>query len=397
MIAERPCPGCEGREVRALFSQRFARVEGLSIHGGYEVVTCARCGACFADGLPPQRAFDAYYRDASKYEGHHPGAPIPAHDAARFEADADDFARYIPRADATIYEIGCANGGLLAALKRRGFAHVEGLDPSPLSARIAREQHDVEVATGSFFSAPGGARRFDVVVLVGVLEHLVDVTTALRSTLAALAPGGTLIVEVPDAQAFGRRPEAPFQEFSVEHVSYFTAATLDALMRAHGLSSVATFPSDRLLANGEPYGQIVGVYRAPASPRADVGELVHVDDAERALEAYVARCTAAERPILAAVERLAARSEPFLVWGTGTLTLRLLATSALGRAPIEAFVDSNPHYQGHTLDGRPILSPDAAVRSRRPIVVSTVGHAQGILDQLARLGATNPVVRLVDA
>ena len=41
----------------------------------------------------------------------------------------------------TFLDIGCANGTLLGALRRRGFANVQGVDPSLASATAARAHH----------------------------------------------------------------------------------------------------------------------------------------------------------------------------------------------------------------------------------------------------------------
>src|SRR5437870_2937983 len=85
LVKKRCCPVCGFDRKRHLFTQAFERVEGIHLLDGYDVVACEHCGACFADEVPPQSVFDAYYRDLSKYEYQHRGGEGSTFDALRFE------------------------------------------------------------------------------------------------------------------------------------------------------------------------------------------------------------------------------------------------------------------------------------------------------------------------
>src|SRR5262249_57546269 len=81
-----------------------------------------------------------------------------------------------------------------------------------------------------------GAGRLDVVTAFQVLEHVPDPVAAARRMLDWLAPGGLLIVEVPNAGGLGARLfggawaglELP------RHLSHFTPATLEAVIEKGG-------------------------------------------------------------------------------------------------------------------------------------------------------------------
>jgi hypothetical protein len=47
----RPCPVCGALERRSLFKQSFEPLAGVGFLSGYDVVTCSRCGLCFADEI----------------------------------------------------------------------------------------------------------------------------------------------------------------------------------------------------------------------------------------------------------------------------------------------------------------------------------------------------------
>ena len=84
-----------------------------------------------------------------------------------------------------------------------------------------------------------------------------------------------------------------------------------------------------------------------------------------------------------------------IVWGTGQLTLKLLAETPLGEARIVAFVDSNPINQGRLLRGVPILAPDAIRSMAQPILVASTLHQDEIVAVIReRMKLTNPLILL---
>src|ERR671938_427678 len=181
-VPVRPCPVCGGTAHKQLFRQEFAAVERASALAGYDVVVCTACGCGFADRIPEQAVFDAYYREMSKYEYHQRDGAESEYDRARLQIIADTLAPFIERPDARILDVGCATGRLLALLRAKGFAGVTGLDPSPACAAAARRLYDVPVLTTTLAELSTREGAFDVVIRVGVLEQIRDLTTALRHT-----------------------------------------------------------------------------------------------------------------------------------------------------------------------------------------------------------------------
>ena len=65
---------------------------------GYDVVVCEQCGFGFADDIPPQSTFDAYYQDLSKYVEATPVGNTPTPLEQRFRDQAETIDRFIPGA-----------------------------------------------------------------------------------------------------------------------------------------------------------------------------------------------------------------------------------------------------------------------------------------------------------
>src|SRR6185436_1170926 len=131
-----------------------------------------------------------------------------------------------------------ASGRLLANLRERGFANVMGLDPSPACSAAAKRLYGIEVRAMTLDALARTGERFDVVILVGVLEHLRDLDASYEQLRRLLTPDGLLYVEVPDVTAFADWSSAPYQDFSTEHINFFSPVSLNNLMLRHGFTRV---------------------------------------------------------------------------------------------------------------------------------------------------------------
>jgi 2-polyprenyl-3-methyl-5-hydroxy-6-metoxy-1,4-benzoquinol methylase len=101
-------------------------------------------------------------------------------------------------------DIGCGFGGLLAAFAERGFA-VRGIELDPVRVRMARatcDDHGLAdvVSPGDILDEQlvASLGRFDLVTMIDVIEHVLDVPKALRHAVDLLEPGGLLLLEVPN-------------------------------------------------------------------------------------------------------------------------------------------------------------------------------------------------------
>lgn len=367
--AARPCPYCGDPGRTKLFRQDFAEIESATVVNGYDVVVCTRCGGGFADDIPEQEAFDAYYREMSKYEYHQREGAESEYDSRRLAIIADILAPFIPGMDARILDVGCATGKLLALLRDKGFANVSGLDPSPACAAAANRLYGVPVRTTTLSHLHESGETADVVILVGVLEHIRDLDTALNEVRAVLSPTGIVYVEVPDACTFADWPNAPFQDFSTEHINFFSPRSLQNLMRRHGLEQRFSEQNAR----GQSYRTTMSNVSAVFQKAELTASIEPAFDAasESGLRRYIDSCRDAETRLHATIAALADSGRPLLVWGVGTHTGRLMSTSRLPEANIAAFVESNARYQGKMLHDRPIIAPEDIRGRDEAILVSS--------------------------
>jgi SAM-dependent methyltransferase len=367
---------------------------GGSLLRGYDVVTCRVCGFCFADNLPGQAGFDEYYRDMSKYEHQHRGGGASEYELRHYAETAALIADLIPERETRILDVGCASGGLLEALRRQGYRRVTGLDPSPFCAQTAMRLYQIRVLTGSLFDPPAGIGVSDLVILGSVLEHIRDLAGALAQVGKLTSTKGTVYLEVPDATRFAASSDAPFQEFSIEHINFFSAISLANLLEAHGFFQLF---SQRKETEQSP-GVVVHEVKA-AFQKNDTAVPSRVPDrvTERQLKAYIARSQETENRIRRVIADLVAGGKPIVVWGVGTHTQRLLATGGLAQANIVAFTDSNTRYQGKLLNGIPVVAPEALRGKSEPVLISSRGFQEDIKRQIHEvLRLDNQLITLYD-
>lgn len=144
-----------------------------------------------------------------------------------------------------LLDLGAAGGHLGRAVRDR-CAFLAGVEPDPDVPASARAGYD-DWRSSDALRAGTWPQPFDVVVCADVLEHLPQPERLLEKIRAWLAPGGTLLVSVPNvanvsvraALAAGRFPYADRGILDRTHLRFFTRATGRQLLEAAGFRILA--------------------------------------------------------------------------------------------------------------------------------------------------------------
>jgi SAM-dependent methyltransferase len=326
-----------------------------------ERIRVHRCRTCGTLQKIPTASYlakvDEIYRAYRSYElseGHEQVKFDSGIPRARSEILLDNVVGHLP-ARGDFLDIGTGAGVFLRAVHKR-FGTKANLYAHDVTGAV-RDNLAAALPLRDFFVGDLAAidRRFDVVSMVHVLEHIPTPLLALQLASRLLKDDGVLLVQVPDLE------ETIFDTVIFDHVFHFSTTTVLDLMRR-------VFPScilpDRKLPN-------------------EITVLAAKHPERRAL---AGQPSASPRPIdLSRVSRLVAflarEGAPMAVFGvapTGTFCGALLGDR------LECFVDEDKKIQHKRHLGKAILPPDQ-IDSRLKVFLPTNRNSAAIKARLTRL------------
>lgn len=142
----------------------------------------------------------------------------------------------------SVLEIGCGNGEGLSKLLEAGFS-VSGVEPDP-SARAAAKKLVPHIFEGTAEDLPEEVthQTYDVIIMIHVLEHCLDINLAVSNLSKLLKPGGIYLVETPNSQAFAFKDYQgvwPWTDIP-RHLNFFTPSSLASILNKHEFNVIST-------------------------------------------------------------------------------------------------------------------------------------------------------------
>jgi SAM-dependent methyltransferase len=140
-----------------------------------------------------------------------------------------------------LLEVGCSYGFLLD--EARGFFQSRtGIELSHEGVVLASARAD-RVYEGGLEQLPPG-KKFDCIIATHVIEHVYEPLTFLRELASHTKPDGKIVLATPDMGGILRKVMGHrWPSFKIpEHILYFDAATLSAMMRKAGLTDLHSLP-----------------------------------------------------------------------------------------------------------------------------------------------------------
>lgn len=188
------CPTCGVRDLKTL-GNRGGEHHRYGLGFSTAIVECRRCGLLFPDPFPFALAPAELYGDAEKYFG------AKAADDARvrvYRGRAADTLAVLGKPCRSMLDIGCGRGEFLEAARLEGVEEVIGIDFSAaFQAEAAKRGVRVELMTIEEFERHT-TKRFTVVVLNAVLEHVYRPDQMIAAASRLLEPGGIIYIDVPN-------------------------------------------------------------------------------------------------------------------------------------------------------------------------------------------------------
>jgi len=171
----RPCRGCKSTAVKPAF-----RAEGTVYF------SCSHCGLVYANKLPDDPQYEEYHR----FDEYNTMRPYLMNIFRKIVQKAEHY-----KPSGKVLDIGTAQGFLMEAFKERRY-ECEGIEPSARAVELAQKR-GLQVKK-AFFGEYMPKKKYDIVILNHVFEHLPDPPWFLQKFRECLLEGGVLMIQVPN-------------------------------------------------------------------------------------------------------------------------------------------------------------------------------------------------------
>jgi 2-polyprenyl-3-methyl-5-hydroxy-6-metoxy-1,4-benzoquinol methylase len=206
---------------------------------GFALERCLQCGLVFANPrYPPETILDGY-REREDMAAFYDERLTPER-VAEIDRVLAALRAELP-AGQKLLDFGCGPGYFIERAAQSGW-EAHGVEPAAWAQEAAHRRKLPHLHQGRLADQRFPDAMFDVVASMQVIEHLADPLTELREVCRVLRPGGLLYANVPNYRCLsivlGR--DDFDSNFPMGHLSYFTPATLSALMKAAGFTVLRT-------------------------------------------------------------------------------------------------------------------------------------------------------------
>ena len=229
------CTACQSARTRSVFDKLY---EGKSLaHSGINRITlnfrqCGGCGVVFTAPLPDEatRAAAAWYESVYGEAAQQGQSHKHSVNQARYQEWLQLFEPY--RRAGRLFETGFGRGEFLRCAVQAGW-RCAGNEMSPVACDRTG-QIGVKTYCGDIGDVDS-AGEYDVVVSLGVIEHVKDPLVQFRHYFRLLRPGGFMFLTTPNVNSLSRWALGPAcRIFDFEHLFYYSPASMRRALRDVG-------------------------------------------------------------------------------------------------------------------------------------------------------------------
>ncbi len=284
--------------------------------------------------------------------------PYLSSGSERMDAHFTDLAQRFLRSeligdDPFFVELGCNDGVLMKTISDAGVRHL-GIEPSGGVAELARDKGiDVLVDFFDHSVAKDIAEQHgqaDLIYAANTLCHIPYMDSVLNGVAELLGPQGVFAFEDPYFADI--LDLTSFDQIYDEHFFYFTAESVAAMARKHGLQLVDV---ERLAVHG---GE-VRYWLAPAGARSVTlacDDLVRAERAtaltsEETLDAFAVRVSEHAHDLLQLLNRLKVEGYRVVGYGATAKSATMLNYAGIGPDLLEFISDTSPTKHGSLTPG----------------------------------------------
>jgi 2-polyprenyl-3-methyl-5-hydroxy-6-metoxy-1,4-benzoquinol methylase len=197
------CALCGSSDTRLLYAghDRLHNEEGE-----FYLFECQKCELIYLNPRPSREEIDRYYpQDYISYPHAIEDEPNWIKRLDRQYGLHKRVSQVIRRVGTSgrILDIGCATGIFLNGMHQKGW-EAYGVEPSHYAAEYARQHFNLAITNGYLEDGKFTDSFFNAVSMWDVLEHVPDPLDTLSEISRILAPGGWLVLSLPNPESWER-------------------------------------------------------------------------------------------------------------------------------------------------------------------------------------------------
>ncbi|WP_109833058.1 class I SAM-dependent methyltransferase [Reichenbachiella versicolor] len=233
------CPSCNSKQFKSFCIADDHTVSQES----FAIMQCINCNLLLTSPRPNKQSIGKYYQSEEYISHKNKGNNLTnrIYKVARWFTLRRKTKLLASLSEGRkILDYGCGAGTLLEHLNKQGWK-TTGIEPDDETRQKIIEETDLTILKSH---EDLNTKKFDIVTLWHVLEHVHDLNSTLKKLTEVLKRKGTLLIAVPNHNSHDREYyKENWAAYDVpRHLYHFTPDTITELLKAHKFKLKKTIP-----------------------------------------------------------------------------------------------------------------------------------------------------------
>jgi SAM-dependent methyltransferase len=382
------CPVCNNICGDNIGELRYTLTDNHPLRNFYNIVCCSRCGFVKYDTPLNQEDYNKFYEDYF-YSPSYISRKIDENEENYIINIIENISSYTNKQN-KIFDIGCGNGLLLKKLKELGSNSLYGIDLSESCVELLKKG-GINAEQGSVLNIPFDEKA-DVIILSHVLEHVLDLKSALKCLYDKLSDDGIVYVEVPDAYRYDEFEDvSPLRYFYLQHIVHFDKFHLTHLFENNGFLKIDSGYSTRV--EGDLKMPCVWcIFKKINMGKINISDFTLAFEIKSWFDEHNKVNSLDNNDIL---KNLVDSKKNVYIWGLGIHMNMMLSMSPLKDCNIKYYIDNNERTQKETINSQKIYSTDKLKEATKDdvIVIGAPTHFKEMYNYLKEIKFKGQIIK----